>query len=82
MLPEMIIGSGKAEIEIQTKLRNFVKSEIDRRRLTVNDVAKELNLLPSGAQALLERKVWSIETGLRIAQQLSCNLEISIKPKK
>ena len=34
MLPEMIIGSGKAEIEIQTKLRNFVRSEIDRRRLT------------------------------------------------
>jgi hypothetical protein len=77
-----MVRPAKTEVAFQQKLRDFVKREIERRQLTVDDVAKELNLLPSGARALLERQVWPIETGLRVAQQLSCDVDITIKTKK
>jgi hypothetical protein len=77
-----MVRPAKTELAFQQKLRDFVKNEIERRRLSIDEVAKELNLLPSGARALLERQVWPIETGLRVAQKLSCDVDITITIKK
>lgn len=80
MSPDLSLP-GQVEMRVQKTLRELVKSEIDKRQLSVDDVAKTLDLLPSGAQALLERQVWSIETALRVAERLWVDMEIEIRPK-
>jgi len=73
---------GKVEMRVQRKLQDLVRSNIQKRQLSVADIARELNLLPSGAQALLERQVWSIETALRVAERLGLDVEIEVRSKK
>jgi predicted XRE-type DNA-binding protein len=73
---------GKVEMRVQRKLQDQVRNNIQKRKLSVQDIARELNLLPSGAQALLERQVWSIETTLRVAERLGLDVEIEVRSRK
>lgn len=68
------------ELTVQRELRARIEEEIRKRQITHEQMAKELDLLPSGAQALMERKEWSIEIALRIAQCLKVETGLEVKP--
>ncbi|MEW6381374.1 MAG: hypothetical protein AB1611_17470 [bacterium] len=53
--------------------------EINRQGLDNVQLAKRLGLLPSGAELLVKRDYWPIETGLRIAEALNLGIELSVK---
>ena len=64
------------ERSVQKKLHALVREEIKKRQLSIEALARELDLLPSGAQALMERQVWPIETALRVAERLKIKMEL------
>jgi plasmid maintenance system antidote protein VapI len=70
------------ELDVQRQLRTEVEKEINRRRLSKTKLAKKLDLLPSGAQALMEREVWSIETAIRVAQCLNIKMHFELNPQR
>lgn len=60
-------------------LREAVLKEIDRRGLTVEEIAELLNVMPTGASVLLKRSQWSIEVALRVAEALGVNVRFAIQ---
>lgn len=73
---QMYSSPSTFEVDVQRQLRKMILEEIDKRQLTVEQLALELDLLPSGAQALLEKSVWPIEIALRIAERLNIQLNV------
>jgi len=69
----------ESERIVQQELHERIKDEIRRRGMTFEQLASELNILPVGARALMERSLWPIETALRIAQLLKINMRLEIK---
>jgi hypothetical protein len=69
------------ELNLQKELRQRIEQVIFERHLSSEDLAKELDLLPSGAQALMEKKEdWTIETALRIAEGLKISMSLIVRP--
>jgi hypothetical protein len=64
------------EKDIGQELRSRVIQEIQRRQLTNEELAKILDILPSGATVLLGRSEWPVEMGLRVASALSLSFEL------
>jgi len=68
------------ELSVQKELRAKILAEIQKRKLSQADLAKELDLLPSGAQALMEREKWPIEVALRVAECLRMEMSLKLNP--
>lgn len=81
-MAEGLSRPASVELNVQRKLRALIEEEIQKRHLNTKGLAKRLDLLPSGAQALMERKTWSIETTLRVAERLNIQMNIELKSTK
>ena len=68
------------EDQIKLGLRTAILNEIERRKMSNDQIAEELNILPTGVSVLLQRSDWSVETGLRVA--LALNLPVELKASK
>jgi len=55
-----------------------IRAEIQRLKLRPEDLAKKLNIFPSGAMAMLKRDMWSLDTILRLASLLKMEVRVSI----
>jgi plasmid maintenance system antidote protein VapI len=60
-------------------LKEAVSREIDRRNLTIEEIAELLNIMPTGANVLLKRSNWSIDVALRIAEALNVDVRFAIE---
>ncbi len=67
------------EIEVSSMLQDEVKRIISANNWNEEQVAEKLDLLPSGAEALLCKKKWSIETAFRVAYALGIDMSIDVK---
>ncbi|MEW5801993.1 MAG: hypothetical protein AB1847_07800 [bacterium] len=60
-----------------------IMEEISRQGLNniqfADKLVERLGLLPSGAELLVRRDYWPMETGLRIAEALNLGIELSVK---
>lgn len=69
----------KNEIEVSSLLQNEVKRKIDEKNLDEQQIAEKLDLLPSGAEALLQKDNWPIETAFRVASAFDIDMSIDLK---
>ena len=69
----------KVELSVQRELRARIVEEIGKRHLSMKDLAKELDLLPSGAESLMERPEWPIEITLRVAERLGIKMNLNLQ---
>jgi hypothetical protein len=47
-------------------------------QLSMDELADRLDLLPSGARMLIERKVWPLEESVRVADSLGIALTLEV----
>ena len=80
MVPSLVQAVEK-ERSLRDHIRREVQREISKRHLSRAKLAKSLNLLPSGAEALMEREKWSFETIVWVAESLQLELTFVLKPK-
>ena len=66
------------ELELGRELRSLAIAEIDRRNLTTADLAESLSMLPIGIEMLLQRTVWPIEIGIRVAEAIGVNVRLEM----
>lgn len=60
-------------------VREAVLREVERRGLTVDEIAELLNIMPTGASVLLKRPDWAIDVALRIAEALDVDVRFAIQ---
>lgn len=70
-----------AEDRLRRRLRNDLVAKIEDRHLDSEALAELVGMLPSGAQALMTRKDWSLATCLRIAASLNCEISATVQPR-
>lgn len=76
-----LLQAGEKERSLRDLMRREVQREISKRQLSRTTLARRLNLLPSGAEALMERDKWSFETILWVAESLQMELTFNLKSK-
>lgn len=59
-----------AERDFERELRNHIMDEIREQGMTVDEVAHRTGMLPSGVEALFQRRVWPISVAFRVARGL------------
>ena len=80
-MSQNLLQPAMLELIVQKELRQRIEQVINERHLSPEDLAQELELLPSGAQALMEKKEdWTIETALRIAEGLKISMSLIVRP--
>lgn len=67
---------GNIEQRIQRQLREAIVAEIRNRHMSTQELANRLDMLPSGANALLQRDIWPIEVALQVAESLDMRVEL------
>ena len=74
-----IISKGtKSPRELEDQLRVSILSEIKRRNISVDELAKKMDMLDSGARTLLERGSWPLDLGVQIAHNLGIPVELRV----
>lgn len=63
----------------ERQVREALADEITRQEMSPDELAEVLDMLPSGARALLERDRWSLRTALRVADGLGLSLEARVE---
>lgn len=66
----------KIEQRIQRQLREAIVAEIRNRHMSTQELANRFDMLPSGANALLQRDIWPIEVALQVAESLDMRVEL------
>jgi len=79
---EALSQPARVEVAVQKSVRAWVDETILNRKISTRTLAKKLDLLPSGAQALMDQQEWSIETALRVAEKLRIRMRIERVPRK
>ncbi len=77
----MATGQGShaivSEEQFRRLLRDQLVQQIHDRELDVDQLAETIGMLPSGAQALMARRDWTLRTCLRVAQ----SLDVDVRPR-
>ena len=66
-------------VETRTKVRARILEEIERRRVTPEQLAERLDLLPVGAEVLLAQQDWALETAFRVAEVVGLRVNVSLE---
>ena len=64
------------ERAFERALRERIMNEIEARGLTAEDVAERTGMLPSGVDALFQRRAWALPVAFRVAR----GLDLEIRP--
>ncbi len=67
---------GQTETELSAAIREAVINKINQRGLSIEEVAQEFGLLPSGAHLLMQRTQWKLEVAVRAAEAVGIGLKI------
>jgi hypothetical protein len=67
----------KTELDLVSAIRQAFRQQIEAQRLSKEDLANRLGLLPAGVSALSAR-VWSTDLAIRIADQMGIPLRFSV----
>lgn len=65
------------ELDVTRSLREAILEQVLIRDLDNNEIAKCLGLLPVGAEVLLNKKSWSLETCFRFADALGMRVYVA-----
>ena len=66
------------ELEFGRELRSLALAEIARRHLTKDELAESLGMLPIGIEMLLQRTIWPIEVGMRVAEAVGVDVRFEM----
>jgi len=64
------------ELAFATQLRELAVRQIDRRDISVDEIAERLQMLPLGVEMLLNRGSWSVEVGIRVTEALGVDVRL------
>jgi hypothetical protein len=53
---------------------------MERDKLTKEQLADKLGILPVGAEVLLAREDWSLDTAFRVAEAVGLEIKVSVEP--
>lgn len=67
------------EFHFRREITALLLTEIERRRLTPEDVAQLAGLHPSGAVGLMKRDAWPLSNAFRVAKGLKVRLAPSLE---
>lgn len=65
---------------VATALQRRVREEIGQRNVSPEQLARKLGLLPVGAEVLLAREEWSLETAIQVAEAVGLEVELKVNP--
>ena len=66
---------------METQLRSAVLKEIDSRKLSNEQLAQTLGLLPAGVEVLRQRSRWPLETAIQVADALGFEVTLDVNMK-
>lgn len=69
------------EDRFRRQLRDELVHHMQERDLDEGAIAEMVGLLPSGAQALMARRDWSLAMCLRVAESLDVEVHPSVAPR-
>jgi hypothetical protein len=69
------------EDRFRRQLRDELVEHMRERELEEQDIADLVGLLPSGAEALMARRDWSLAMCLRVADSLDVEVHPSVAPR-
>ena len=69
------------EDRFRRQLRDELVHHMQERELKEGEIAQMVGLLPSGAQALMARRDWSLAMCLRVAESLDIEVHPSVAPR-
>jgi len=69
------------EDRFRRQLRDELVDHMRERDLEARDIANLVGLLPSGAEALMARRDWSLAMCLRVAESLDIEVHPSVAPR-
>jgi plasmid maintenance system antidote protein VapI len=67
------------EIILSNLVRDKVDEIITQENLNEKDVAKMLDLLPSGVEALFHRRPWPVKTAFRVASAFGIKINLEVE---
>jgi hypothetical protein len=78
----MEVMESRAVQQKSESLQKEIRAELARCRVTKEQLAQKLGLLPIGAEVLLARSDWSIETALKVAEAVGLEVEFKVRPSR
>jgi len=66
------------ENKLRDELQEAVRVELKKRGWDATELAEKLGLLPAGAELLLDRRQWPLETAFRVADALGIQFLVEV----
>lgn len=67
------------EDRFRRELRDQLVGRIEERQLELEEFAEAVGMLPTGAQALLSRRDWTLRTCLHVAESLGIDIRLMLE---
>lgn len=67
------------EDRFRRALRDQLVARIEEQQLGIDELAEAVGMLPTGAQALLSRRDWTLRTCLHVADSLGVDVRPSLE---
>lgn len=65
--------------QVRSRLQQAVRDAIAERQITLEDLARRMDLLPVGAEVLLAQKDWTMEVAFTIAAAIGLAIEVEVR---
>lgn len=75
----MQLEQSDRSLAIRSDLERRIREQLEQNEVTAEQLAEKLGLLPVGAEVLLAREDWSLDTAFRIAEAIGLDISIRVR---